>query len=172
MTSTATSTATVTTTGTEISAPRGTQAITLTRDFHAPAALVFRCHTDPVLLAQWLGPRRLTMTVEEHDLRHGGAYHFTHTGEDGTAHGFRGVFHGTPAPELMVRTFEYEGWPGTVSLETLTMTEAGGRTTVRTVSVFPSAEDRDAMIASGMEEGVRDGDERLTELLERLQREG
>jgi hypothetical protein len=68
-----------------------------------------------------------------------------------------------------VRTFEYEGVPGHVSMETLTLTERDGQTLVRTVSSFQSVEDRDGMIASGMERGVHDSDERLTELLARLQ---
>ena len=68
-----------------------------------------------------------------------------------------------------MRTFEYEGAPGHVSMETLTLTDVGGRTLVRTVSSFQAVEDRDAMIASGMERGVHDSDERLTELLARLQ---
>ena len=68
-----------------------------------------------------------------------------------------------------MRTFEYEGAPGHVSMETLTLTDLGGQTLVRTVSSFQAVEDRDAMIASGMERGVHDSDERLTELLARLQ---
>jgi len=67
-----------------------------------------------------------------------------------------------------VQTFEFEGVPGHVCLETLTMTEHEGRTLVRTVSSFQSVEDRDAMVASGMERGVRDSDDRLDELVERL----
>jgi uncharacterized protein YndB with AHSA1/START domain len=79
------------------------------------------------------------------------------------------VFHGDPSPDGIVRTFEYEGAPGHVSMETLTLTETGGRTLARTVSSFQAVEDRDAMIASGMERGVHDSDERITELLARLQ---
>jgi uncharacterized protein YndB with AHSA1/START domain len=109
------------------------------------------------------------MTVKENDVRDGGKWRFVHTDAGGHEHGFRGVFHGDPSPEGVVRTFEYEGAPGHVSMETLTLTDLGGRTLVRTVSSFQAVEDRDAMIASGMERGVHDSDERLTELLARLQ---
>jgi uncharacterized protein YndB with AHSA1/START domain len=85
-----------------------------------------------------------------------------------TRHGFHGVFHGAPSVEWHRRTFEYEGAPGHVSLETATFEERGGRTVVRENSVFQSVEDRDAMVASGMEEGVNEGMERLDELLARL----
>ena len=92
-----------------------------------------------------------------------------HTDTEGHEHGFHGVFHGSASPDGIVRTFEYEGAPGHVSLETLTLTERAGKTLVRTVSSFQAVEDRDAMIASGMERGVHDSDERMTELLARLQ---
>ena len=75
------------------------------------------------------------------------------------------VFHGTPSPEGIVRTFEFEGVPGHVSLETLTFEERGSRTLVRTNAVFQSVEDRDAALQSGMEEGVNESMDRLDELV-------
>jgi hypothetical protein len=80
-----------------------------------------------------------------------------------------GVFHATPTPDSTVQTFEFEGVPGHVALETLTLEERDGKTLVRTVSSFQSVEDRDGMTASGMEPGVCDSDERLAELLAKLQ---
>jgi uncharacterized protein YndB with AHSA1/START domain len=67
-----------------------------------------------------------------------------------------------------VQTFEFEGAPGHVKLDTTTLQQRGGNTLVRTVSAFPSVDDRDAMIASGMERGVQDSNERLEELLAKL----
>jgi uncharacterized protein YndB with AHSA1/START domain len=154
---------------TQITAEAGVPQIIMTCEFDAPRDLVFRAYTDPELLVQWLGPRDLTMTVDQHDARDGGKWRFVHRDTEGHEHGFHGVFHGTPSPDGTVRTFEYEGAPGHVSMETLTLTERDGRTLVRTVSSFQAVEDRDAMIASGMERGVHDSDERLTELLARLQ---
>ena len=87
----------------------------------------------------------------------------------GHEYGFHGFFHGDPSPEGIVQTFEFEGAPGHVCLQTATLAEHGGTTLVRTVSAFQSVEDRDAMVASGMERGVHDSGERLTELLARLQ---
>jgi uncharacterized protein YndB with AHSA1/START domain len=154
---------------TQITAEAGVPQIIMTCDFDAPRDLVFRAYTEPELLVQWLGPRDLTMTVDENEIRDGGRWRFIHTDAGGHEHGFHGVFHGTPSPDGIVRTFEYEGAPGHVSMETLSLTERGGRTLVRTISSFQTVQDRDAMIASGMERGVHDSDERMTELLARLQ---
>ena len=154
---------------TQIIAEPGVPQIVITREFDAPRALLFRAYTDPELLVQWLGPRRLTMAIDHYDVRDGGTWRYIHRDADGNEYGFHGVFHGTPSPDDgVVQTFEFEGAPGHVSLETLTFEERGGRTLVHTNDVFQSVEDRDAAIASGMEEGVNDSMERLDELLSRL----
>ncbi|GII30623.1 SRPBCC family protein [Planotetraspora mira] len=154
---------------TQITAEPGTSQIIIEREFDAPRDLVFRAYTDPELLVQWMGPRDLTMKIEEFDVRDGGKWRYISTDADGNDYGFHGVFHGTPSPDATVQTFEFEGVPGHVALEKLTLEEQDGRTLVRTVSSFQSVEDRDGMVASGMERGVRDSDERLEELLARLQ---
>ena len=157
---------------TQFVAEPGMPQIVIMREFDAPRALLFRAHTDPELLAQWLGPRRLTMVVDHFDFRNGGTWRYVHRDGDGSEYGFHGVFHGTPSPEDgIVQTFEYEGAPGHVSLETLTFEERGGKTLVRVNDVFQSVEDRDAMVASGMEDGLTEGYERLDELLARLAQE-
>ena len=154
---------------TEIVAEPGIPQIVTTREFDAPRELLFRAHVDPDLLVQWLGPRELAMTVQEYDVRDGGRWRYENTDAEGSRYGFHGVFHGTPSPDAIVQTFEFEGAPGHVALDTVTFTERDGRTLLRRVSSFQSVQDRDAMVASGMEHGVRDSDERLTELLDRLQ---
>jgi uncharacterized protein YndB with AHSA1/START domain len=154
---------------TTITAEPGVPYIDITREFDAPRDLLFRAHTDPDLLVQWLGPRRLTMTVHRLDARDGGTWRYSHRDTDGTEYRFHGVFHGTPsATEGIVQTFEFEGAPGNVSLDSLTFEEVGGRTRLHGHSVFQSVEARDAMIESGMEGGVNDGYDRLDELVARL----
>jgi uncharacterized protein YndB with AHSA1/START domain len=152
---------------THVTAAPGSPLITMWRDFHAPRELLYRAYTEPELLTAWLGPRRLTLRVDRYDLRHGGSYRLIHRDADGTEFVFRGVFHGDPSVEGITRTFEFEGHAGHVSLETATFSERDGLTTVHTVAVFTSVEDRDGMIASGMEGGVNEGYERLDELLAR-----
>jgi uncharacterized protein YndB with AHSA1/START domain len=154
---------------TQITAEPGVPQIIITREFDAPRDLVFRAYTDPELLVQWLGPRDLTMSIEEYQARDGGKWRYVHTDAQGNAYGFHGVFHGTPSPDGIVQTFEFEGAAGHVSLDTATFDERDGRTLVRSVSSFQSVEDRDAMVAAGMEHGVHDSHERLTELLATMQ---
>jgi uncharacterized protein YndB with AHSA1/START domain len=154
---------------TEITAEPGSPLIVITCEFDAPRELVFRAYTDPELLVQWLGPREYTMVIDEWDARDGGRWRYVHTDAEGTQYGFHGVFHGTPSLDGAVQTFEFEGMPGHVSLDTAAFEDRDGKTLVRTVSSFQSVEDRDGMVTSGMERGVHDSNERLTELLGRLQ---
>jgi len=154
---------------TEITAEPGIPMIVITREFDAPRELVFRAHTDPDLVVQWLGPRDLTTAIERYEVRNGGAWRYVQTDAEGSTYGFRGVFHGDPSPDAIVQTFEFEGAPGHVCLQSAAFAERGGKTLVRTVASFQSVEDRDAMVASGMERGVHDSGERLAELLARLQ---
>ena len=155
-------------TTTTITAEPGVPYIEISREFDAPRDLLFRAHTDPDLLVQWLGPRRLTMTIDRLEPRDGGTWRYTHRDADGTEYGFHGVYHGTPSPDGIVQTFEFEGAPGHVSLDSLVLEERDGRTLLRGHSVFQSVEDRDAMIQSGMETGVNDSMDRLAELVARL----
>jgi len=154
---------------TQITAASGMPQIIITCEFDAPRELVFRAYTEPELLAQWLGPRDLAMTVDRYDARDGGRWRYVHTDPQGNSYGFHGVFHGDPSLETIVQTFEFEGAPGHVKLDTTTLEQRGPTTHVRTVSAFQSVEDRDAMVASGMERGVVDSGERLADLLAKLQ---
>jgi uncharacterized protein YndB with AHSA1/START domain len=153
---------------TQITAEPGAPFVDMSRTFDAPRDLVFRAHTDPELLVQWLGPRKYEMTIEEMDVRDGGVWRYTHRDDQGNAYGFHGVFHGEPSPDRMTQTFEFDGAPGHVSLDTLTLEDRGGKTVVRVHSVFQSVADRDAMIEHGMADGVNDGYDRLDELVARL----
>jgi uncharacterized protein YndB with AHSA1/START domain len=152
---------------TRITAEPGMPFIDIEREFDAPRELVFRAHTDPELLVRWLGPRRLTMVVDHLDVRDGGSWRYVHRDADGTEYGFRGVFHGEPTVDGILQTWEFEGFAGHVSLERLALEEHDGRTTVRIHAVYQSVEDRDGLIATGMEGGLNEGYERLDELLRR-----
>jgi uncharacterized protein YndB with AHSA1/START domain len=158
---------------TTITAEPGKQELFIIREFDAPREMVFQAHTDPDLYVRWLGPRDLNTTLETFEPVSGGRWRFIQKDKDGNEFGFHGVNHDVTAPERIIGTFEFEGLPeaGHVILET-TKFEAltGGRTRVTTHSVYQSVQDRDGMIASGMESGVVDGFERLDEILEELQK--
>ncbi len=149
---------------TYITAPDGTPFIEVVREFDAPRDLVFRASTDPGLVAQWLGPREMTMRVNEFDARPGGRYRYVHTAPDGAEYTFRGVFH-TVTEALIIQTFEFEGAPGSVSLEARTLDDIGGRTRLHQNAVFPSVAARDQALAAGMERGITESIDRLGELL-------
>ncbi|MEU0430204.1 SRPBCC family protein [Streptomyces sp. NPDC006290] len=150
---------------TRIAADPALPTILITREFDASPERVFRAYTDPDLVVQWLGPRRLTMRIDAYEARSGGSYRYVHREDDGTEYGFRGVFHEVRRDERIVQTFAYDGFPDGVSLETTVFEDLGGRTRVTTTSLMGSIEARDAMIRSGMRRGVREGHERLDELL-------
>jgi uncharacterized protein YndB with AHSA1/START domain len=150
---------------TEITAQPGTPFIEVVRDFDATPAQVFRASTDPKLVAQWLGPRELSMRVIEYDVRTGGGYQYVHIDADGNEYGFRGVFHAVVDNESIVQTFEFAGAPGHVTLDSMTYEDHAGLTRLRTRSVFPSVEARDAAVGSGMEHGIVDSMDRLEELV-------
>ncbi len=142
--------------------------VEITREFAAPRELVFRAHTDPELIAQWLGPRRLTMTVDVFDVRDGGRWRYVSSDDEGNQYAFRGVFHGTPTPDAIVQTWEFEGAPGNVSLERLHLEEVDGRTILHAKACYLDVEALDADLAHGMEQGMNEGYERLDELIARL----
>jgi uncharacterized protein YndB with AHSA1/START domain len=152
---------------TEITAVPGLPSIDMRREFDAPRALLYRAYTDPALLVQWIGPRRMAMTVERWEPDDGGAWRYTHRDDAGNVFGFHGVFHGKPSLEGMIQTFEFDGAPGHVSLDWVEFEDLGSKTVVHTHSVHQSVADRDAVIASGMASGVDEGYERLEELLAR-----
>lgn len=153
---------------TQIDAPAGVPFIDMSREFDAPRDLVFKAYSDPELLVQWLGPRKYKMTVESWDVRDGGRWRYINSDDDGNAYGFHGVFHGDQTPDGMLQTFEFEGWPGNVSLESLVFEETDGKTVVQNHAVYQTVQARDAMIESGMESGVNEGFDRLDELISRL----
>jgi uncharacterized protein YndB with AHSA1/START domain len=141
--------------------------VRIVREFDAPPEKVFRAHTDPDLVVQWLGPRDLTMRIDHFDCRTGGSYRYLHSrGDD--EFGFHGSFHEVRPNELIVQTFTFEGFPDQVALERMVLEDLGnGRTRLTATSLVDSFADRDAFVASGMETGVVEGYERLDEVLAR-----
>jgi len=150
-----------------VTAEPGAQEVFITREFDAPRALVFKAHTDPDLYVQWLGPRGYEMVLETFEPVSGGRYRYIHKDPQGDEFAFHGTFH-EMSEELMIQTFEFEGLPerGHVSLDTMRLEVLPGNRTRATIhSVFQSVEDRDGMLQAGMERGVREGYERLDEVL-------
>jgi uncharacterized protein YndB with AHSA1/START domain len=144
--------------------------IVMTRVFDASRELVFEAHSSCEHMERWWGPRKYTVVDCKMDFRPGGEWRIVHRGPDGEEYGFRGEFREIVPPEKIVWTFEFEGMPGHVSVETLTLDEQDGKTKLTATSVFNSVEDRDGMLESGMEEGAAETWDRLAELLEDLKK--
>jgi uncharacterized protein YndB with AHSA1/START domain len=142
--------------------------IVMTRVFDAPRDLVFEAHTSCEHMSNWWGPRKYDVASCDVDFRPGGAWRVVHKGPEGEIHGFRGEFREILRPERIVWTFEYEGMPGHVSVDTVTFQERDGKTTLVVTSVFDNLQDRDGMLQSGMEEGAAETWDRLEEYLEVL----
>lgn len=137
----------------------------ITRDFDATPEQLHRAWSDPELVVRWLGPLDVTMEVERYDCTTGGAYRYVHRrGDD--EYWFHGSFHEVRPGELIVQTFTWEGMPDAVALEKMHFTDLGdGRTRMVSTSLADSFEDRDAMVVSGMESGIRDSFAKLDDLL-------
>lgn len=150
----------------KLKAEPGRQDITITFEINAPAARVFKAMTDASMLEKWWGPRVYTTEVDKLEARPGGQWRFINRAADGGEHGFHGVFHLVEPAKRIVQTFEYEGAPGHVSLESMTLEEKNGKTLITAQSVFQSEEDRAGMMQGGaIESGARDTYARLEELL-------
>jgi uncharacterized protein YndB with AHSA1/START domain len=127
--------------------------IRVERIFNAPRERVWQAMTNPELVAKWWG-RGEKVVVERMDVERGGHWRFVQHSEHGT-HGFEGRYGEVVPPERVVQTFEWDGMPGHVVLETMTLEDLGdGRTKLVTRSLFMTAADRDGMMSSGMEEGM------------------
>src|SRR5258708_2305309 len=147
----------------------GTQEVRVTRVFDAPRDLVFKVCTDPQHIPHWWGPKKYTTLVDKMDVKPGGLWRFVQRDQHGNEFAFHGVYHDIVSLERTVSTFEFEGMPGHVLLET-SIYEAlpDGKTRLTGSSIFQSIADRDGMISSGMESGARESGERLDELLTML----
>lgn len=156
--------------------PAGTLSVTLpseleiemTRGLDAPRGLVWRAHTDPRIVPQWLlGPPGYTMPVCEIDLRPGGDWRFVWRGEDGTEMKTGGKTLEVDAPGRLVQT---ECWEmgSDCSTNTLLLAETDGRTTLTQRMRFPTREIRDMVLQTGMADGVGYSYDRLDALLPSL----
>lgn len=148
-----------------ITLPEGLPFIDMSREFDHPVEAVFEAHRDPELYARWLGPRGYEMDLQEHDFQSGGSYRYVHTSEHGT-YAFHGVYHVVRENEFAIQTFEFEGYPDVVSIESLRFERLpGNRCRLSIHATYPAVEARDGMAQSGMAKGVEEGYLKLEELL-------
>lgn len=151
----------------QVIAEPGNSTVTMIRTFDHPREKVFRAITDPELVAKWWG-RGNELEIDAHEPHAGGRWRYIEKTADGDF-AFRGVYHDVIDGERIISTFEFEGLPGAVVLDDLTLTDTeDGGTTVTTVSAVGSVEARDGMVASGMSEGAEQSYDALEKVLESL----
>jgi uncharacterized protein YndB with AHSA1/START domain len=129
----------------------------------APRHLVWEAMTKAEHFTHWWGPASQEMISAQLDFRVGGSYRFVTRGDDGIEHAFRGEIREIVPLEHVVQTFEYEGMPGAVTLDSLTLIEQGNKTLLKSTSIIESGtpEAVEAMVASGMAEGAAETYDRL-----------
>lgn len=146
----------------------GRQDIIMIRAFDAPRDVVFRAVTDPELVPRWWGPHWLGTRVDLMEVTRGGRWRFVSIDARGREYAFSGIYHAVVPPERFVRTWEYEGTPGEVALETVRLEESGGGTRYVAQSVHPSVESRDAIVRADGAKGGEQSMDRLAAVLEGL----
>jgi uncharacterized protein YndB with AHSA1/START domain len=151
----------------KVTTPSDTE-IQMTRVFDAPRDLVFEAHSSADHMKNWWGPRKYETISAEVDFRPGGKWRIVHQGPDGEEYGFHGEYREIVRPERITWTFEFEGAPGQVAVETVTFEERDGKTTLTAISDAGSKEARDAVLESGMTEGAAETFDRLDEYLETM----
>ena len=132
------------------------EEILIVREFDAPKHLVYKAWTTPELVRRWWSAGRGEVTIAEIDLRVGGKWRYVMIANEGFEVGFHGEYREIVPDERLVSTEVYEGMPDGEALNTLTLTEADGRTTLTVLVQHSSKEHRDAHIDSGMEDGLQD----------------
>jgi uncharacterized protein YndB with AHSA1/START domain len=141
--------------------------IRIERVFDAPRDRVWKAFTDPELVAQWWG-RGNKLVIERMEVERGGHWRFVEHSPEGVD-GFEGRYREVTPPERLVQTFEWDGLPGYVAVDTAVFEDLGdGRTKVVTTSIFHTTEERDGMLASGMETGLNESYAALDQLLATL----
>ncbi len=146
-----------------VSLPEPTQVL-ITREFDAPRHLVYRAWTTPELIRRWWGGDRGTCTSAEVDLRVGGRWRYVMIANGGFEVAFHGEYTEIVPDERLASTEIYEGMPEAEATSTLTLTEAGGRTTLQLLVQHSCREHRDAHIESGMEEGMQESMNHLDQI--------
>ena len=149
-----------------ITLPSDTE-ILITRVFDAPAELIFKAWTTPELIKRWWGFDTSEWLVCEMDARVGGKWRYVIRDSDMEV-GFHGEIRELDAPHRMVSTEVFEGFPDAGSVNTMTLDEVNGVTTMTTLIQHESQEHRDMQLASGMEGGMQVSYNRLEDVARSL----
>jgi len=155
-----------TTKGSAVLALHGDTQLSITREFDAPRAHVWRAFTEPELIGRWWTGERGEIVSVDVDLRVGGRWRYVMTAHGGFEVAFHGEYREVDAPARLARTEVFEGFPDGEALEETTFAERDGRTTLTVLVTHSCREHRDAHVESGMEQGMQEA----LDLLEQVAR--
>jgi uncharacterized protein YndB with AHSA1/START domain len=145
------------------------QEMVMSQIFDAPPEVTFKAYIDPNLIPKWWGPKRFATSVVKMDVKLGGIWQFIHKDPDGNEYIFNGIYHEIVPHKRLAYTFEFEGMPGHVVIETVTFEkEQGNKTKLTIKSFFQTVEDRDIMLNLRVGGGSAESMDRLDELLKYL----
>ncbi len=152
---------------TTFTAEPGKNETVMTRTYDAPLEKVFKTYANVSLVPQWWGPHELTTTVEKMDIKPGGLWRVIQKDQQGNSFGFHGVYHDVTPPKGMVYTFEFEGMPGHIILESVAFEPLGGKTRMTIRDTFQSVEDRDIALNGGMQSAAIESTDRFAIVVEK-----
>ena len=137
------------------------------RTFDAPRALVWQAFMDPGRIPRWWGPHGTTTTVVEMDVRPGGSWRYISHGPDRDDVPFMGEYLEVEPPDRFKWTFivDIDGMREHVGIETFTFEEVDGKTKLMSRSHFPSVEELEGALATGMIAGGVETWDRLAAML-------
>lgn len=150
---------------TNVHAEEGKHDLVITRDFDLPVDLVFKAHSDPEIIEQWMDNKVLKFEAE----KHGGWHYAKYDGSGNTLFEADGVFHEFVEDEKITRTFEMRNVPFGVQLEFLTfkkVTDESSRLTMHIV--YKSNEVRDQVLKMPFAMGINMAHNRLEEIVSKL----
>ena len=150
----------------EVTLPSDTEYL-ITRVFDASADATFRALTTPELVKRWWGFESSEWLVCDIDLRVGGQWRYV-IKEPEAEVGFHGEYREIERPTRVVYTEAYEGIPDPddhAAVNIVTLDEADGVTTMKVLVQHNSQEDRDMVLATGMESGMQVSYDRLEDLI-------
>lgn len=157
----------------------------ISRLLNAPRELVWEAWTQPKHMMQWWGPRMITNTVCEMDVRPGGALRMVMRGPDGADYPIKGEFHEVKPPERLVFTMDPTEHPAAwhdmvdanrgsdpnpvgILVSTVTLEDQSGKTKLTVRIRLKSKAIRDNMVKMGMNQGWSSSLDRLEELLPKI----
>jgi uncharacterized protein YndB with AHSA1/START domain len=145
------------------------KTVTMDRVINAPRELVWKAYSSSELISQWWGPREYETVVDTLEFKQGGKWRFVHRKEETEEeYGFHGEYKEINEPAKIVWTFEWEGMPGHVLIETITFEDMGEKTNVISVSQYEDIKDLEGMVNMDMESGATQSMDRLQELVTKM----